>query len=776
MDPSLPSALSSLDDSLAQYCGSLGEISAAHPVDVAVVLGQLKAAAESAEALRSFIFSELPEASWENREQLHAVLEQIQKNIEIRRLEALRSRLLDLATELERGNIVHRRAARVSELNQLREQAIDELLAQAGADGAPQTLPGPEASQWVNWACELQEPDDTDSLKALRDGFARLDDFVTNLEPDMWVVDGVPASVKAAMSADPAAKAEEARMLEERRTRLLALALELEGGRVVHHRATRVSQLNQMRDQAITDLRSQAKPGGKPRELPGPDASQWVEWACQLQEPEDSASLESLRKGFASLDDFVANLEFEMWVGAGIKPAEVQQTPPKPPESKPPQSSKPEVKRPEPAVATATAVAATAVAATAVAAPIAAAPAPAKAPAVAAKTPAVATTVAATATAATVIAAAPAVAKAAAAAAAAPAKAPKTGKAAKAEPPAAQPVAAFEATKASPVETPAAKPEKVAESQPAANAAIAGVGGLTPDRVQNLRESMATVAREEEERESFYANFSAKAEELLGAKWRIVLGTVAVLVLVVMGAALWKLHKNNTSTNNVKAAERADVSRVAPDNKTLDPSGMTAMAATPPPASQPTPSKDAKAKDQAAAAKQPTTDTQQPAQVKSASLLDDGGLRTPTAMPKNAVKREEASAEGPGGLPGVLPNGAPSNGLLNNVVRDMPVAQPKIAPQKVKVSSGVAQGMLVHRVTPQYPTQAREKGIQGTVVLQAVIGKDGSVRSVKAVSGNSILRQAAVDAVKQWRYRPYSLDGEPVEADTEINVQFTPNE
>ena len=110
MDPSLPSALSSLDDSLAQYCGSLGEISAAHSVDVAVVLGQLKAAAESAEALRSFIFSELPEASWESRVQLNAVLEQIQKNIETRRLEALRSRLLDLATELERGSVVHQSA------------------------------------------------------------------------------------------------------------------------------------------------------------------------------------------------------------------------------------------------------------------------------------------------------------------------------------------------------------------------------------------------------------------------------------------------------------------------------------------------------------------------------------------------------------------------------------------------------------------------------------------------------------------------------------------
>ena len=62
------------------------------------------------------------------------------------------------------------------------------------------------------------------------------------------------------------------------------------------------------------------------------------------------------------------------------------------------------------------------------------------------------------------------------------------------------------------------------------------------------------------------------------------------------------------------------------------------------------------------------------------------------------------------------------------------------------------------------------------MVLQAVIGKDGSVKSVKAVSGNSMLRQSAMDAVKQWKYKPYSVGGEAVEADTEINVKFTPDE
>lgn len=765
MDPSLPSVISSLDDSLALFCGSLGEIQAAKSIDDALVIDQFKAAAESAEKLRTFIFSEMPDASWESREQLDSVLDQIQKNLEARRLEALRSRLLDLAAELERGNIVHRRAARVAELNQLRAQAIDELLSQASSDAAPRELPGPEAHEWIDWACELKEPEDTDSLRRLRDGFARLDDFVANLEPDMWVIERVStASRKEREAAEQQAKAEEARAAEERRTRLLALASELEGGRVVHHRAFRVSQLNQLRDQAIAELRSQAEPGSKPKELPGPEASYWIEWACSLQEPEDTLSLESLRKGFASLDDFVANLEFEMWVAPGATPPEAQE-PPKSQDPKPPQATQPPARRVEPAVATAPAppVAVAAVEVPATPAPVAVTP---SAPATAKLTKAERRLQRQHALAKPAVVAAPAAAAVAVAAATAAAPA-QTGR----------PLSAFELIQSERAETASTNADQDADSMDAPNVALVGVGGLTPDRVQYLKESMATVAREEDELDSFYAKFAAKAEELLGSKWRVVLATVAVLVLVVMGTALWKLHKNSASNNPVKAAERADASRT-PDSKGYDPSGMTAMAATPP-AAQPVPDKQTKTKDQAATDKSkqtptPTDTTPAPEPVKEATLLDNGGLRTPTAMPKNAAKKEEASAEGP--APGILPYGAGSNATLNNVVNGMPVAQPKIAPQKVRVSSGVAQGMLVHRVTPQYPTQARQQGIQGTVVLQAVIGKDGGVKSVKAVSGNSMLRQAAVDAVKQWKYKPYSVDGEAVEADTEINVKFSPSE
>jgi hypothetical protein len=138
------------------------------------------------------VSSELPEASWQNREELDALIEKIQKSLEANAVERLRYRLLALATELERGSIVHRRALRVNQLNQLRDQAISELRFQAGVEGAPQTLPGPEADQWVERACGLQEPEDAESLQTLGNGFAHLDDFVANLEPDMWIAAGSP--------------------------------------------------------------------------------------------------------------------------------------------------------------------------------------------------------------------------------------------------------------------------------------------------------------------------------------------------------------------------------------------------------------------------------------------------------------------------------------------------------------------------------------------------------------------------------------------------------
>jgi len=95
------------------------------------------------------------------------------------------------------------------------------------------------------------------------------------------------------------------------------------------------------------------------------------------------------------------------------------------------------------------------------------------------------------------------------------------------------------------------------------------------------------------------------------------------------------------------------------------------------------------------------------------------------------------------------------------------------APKFVTISSGVAQGMLIQRTTPNYPAIAKTARVAGTVVLEATISKSGSIQSVKAVSGPEMLRQAAVDAVRAWRYKPYMLDNQPIEMQTTVNVVFS---
>ena len=98
------------------------------------------------------------------------------------------------------------------------------------------------------------------------------------------------------------------------------------------------------------------------------------------------------------------------------------------------------------------------------------------------------------------------------------------------------------------------------------------------------------------------------------------------------------------------------------------------------------------------------------------------------------------------------------------------------APKRIRVGQGVSQGMLVHKVQPVYPPDARRARIQGTVLLQALIGKDGHVKNLHLIAGDKTLAEAAIGAVQQWRYRPYLLMGEPVEVETQITVNFTLSE
>lgn len=113
-------------------------------------------------------------------------------------------------------------------------------------------------------------------------------------------------------------------------------------------------------------------------------------------------------------------------------------------------------------------------------------------------------------------------------------------------------------------------------------------------------------------------------------------------------------------------------------------------------------------------------------------------------------------------------------GVLGGVLSSNPVTPQSGSgpPQRVRVSQGVSTGLLVNKVPPQYPDVAKQARIQGQVVLQAEIDKHGDVESLTLISGHPMLAPAAIEAVKQWKYKPYLLNGQPVAVETQIIVNF----
>ena len=92
--------------------------------------------------------------------------------------------------------------------------------------------------------------------------------------------------------------------------------------------------------------------------------------------------------------------------------------------------------------------------------------------------------------------------------------------------------------------------------------------------------------------------------------------------------------------------------------------------------------------------------------------------------------------------------------------------------ERLTVSQGVSRGLLVKKTQPTYPPSAMQLHIEGAVELLATISKAGDISAVKILSGDPHLARAAVDAVKQWKYKPYLLNGEPVEIQTQITMNF----
>jgi protein TonB len=166
-----------------------------------------------------------------------------------------------------------------------------------------------------------------------------------------------------------------------------------------------------------------------------------------------------------------------------------------------------------------------------------------------------------------------------------------------------------------------------------------------------------------------------------------------------------------------------------------------------------------------------------------AHLMEAGKLVAPKVIPKDVkiIKEEEQPPDmGMGGIAGGVPGGVAGGsmggvigGVIGGAGTAAPPPPPKAAVSRTRVGGAVQAAKLVNRVQPMYPPLARQTRISGTVKLHAIIGKDGTVQQLQVESGHPLLVQSALDAVKQWRYQPTLLNGEPVEVDTEIDVIFS---
>ena len=172
--------------------------------------------------------------------------------------------------------------------------------------------------------------------------------------------------------------------------------------------------------------------------------------------------------------------------------------------------------------------------------------------------------------------------------------------------------------------------------------------------------------------------------------------------------------------------------------------------------------------------------------VKVTSNIANGRLRTPSRIPSKVQMIKEDEAPPPvattGGVAGGVPGGIPGgqlDGVIGGIISSSSslaavprLSQPAPAVQRVRVSQGVIKGLLIYRVEPAYPPLAKQARIQGVVVMTALIDKGGNVQNLQVVSGHPLLAPAAIEAVKQWRYKPFLLNGQPVEVETTVTVNF----
>ena len=232
---------------------------------------------------------------------------------------------------------------------------------------------------------------------------------------------------------------------------------------------------------------------------------------------------------------------------------------------------------------------------------------------------------------------------------------------------------------------------------------------------------------------------------------------VVVLMLVIFSLGYFKLQSKSVTSNQSAESQQTTLNEQKPtpgmsvatkDITTTDNKSATTSTSTPTPAP-----------------------TNQAAPLSAQAAAMSHQLSAPSRIPNDLKMLAGKEASPSSGFSAAGMEGMSSNGA--NVFGGQSGPKVKVeAPKKVNISAGIAVGLLTKKTAPVYPPIARSAHVSGTVVLQATISKTGSVENLHVVNGPVMLRQSAQDAVRTWRFRPYLLDGEPVEVETTVNVTF----
>jgi len=721
----ISSALAKLDGSLQALQVQVDSLRAGLEINDSQLNYSLADTSQNAAMVRDLIRAERPDAAWGDRGSLERLIRDLEVAAQQRRNEQRRMRLLDLADEFEAGSIRHRSESRTASLNGLRIDAIQQLRTDAAVPEQQKELPGPEASEWLHWACNLSEDHDAPTLNCLRMDFSAVDHFAGEMEESYWTPGERVRRPSVQPSSPPPRRPEPPTYASKPPSPPSGGDY---GKPPSYNVGSRPDPNPQNSNYAAAVARAYDRPSGGSPALASHSQMSSVAVAPEPEVQAPPATKYCDKCGTSYTDAY--------HVCPVPEPAPrpvVAAAPAVTPRPSYPVADKPKVGGNGASSGAAIPIQA--------AAPVVAAPAPA-----------------------------PVVAK--------PVQAPKV-----------EPKPAAKAAEKAPDNKKTRKEKRRAAAEAAAaaaavtvtTAAVKPATAPAPTPVEVARPKAATApapakVASDSAQESWMTKWqtlqSDGGEALKDGNWSKYafapesLAVVALLLVVAIGGIMWKSHKSSGTAPATTTVAQNSAPAQTPASA---PSTTNPQSATPTNAATQTKPSETQSKQQDQNASKNNQDNPQqkevvppPAQV----------LSPPPEAPKTStpVTKEEASS-GDVAPPSLnVASGSPNG--MGNIVKDLSASVPKLANQKLRVSSGVAQGQLLARVNPQYPTAARQERVEGTVVLQAVIDKDGSVKKLTVVSGPNMLTKAAMDAVRQWRYKPFTLNGESVEADTQINVNF----